>query len=167
MKNWYWFATIGWSSAAVYNTIWAAKWKLGIIPESVTIFRLIPTQGKKQTMNKLDRAYNEFRDWLIRYEKKTGFTINLQTVKFAEENYGEYRDGFLKKIKKVPDDSKMIFDVTPGRKYASALGMAYGWIQKAEHIFYLHLLDSRYLNRPLPEIPIMEYELRDFARRKK
>lgn len=164
MQNRYWFVTIGWSSAAAYNTLWAAKLEHDIIPSNITVFRLIPTEDRERIIAKLDGAYSDFMGWLDRFENEVGVSIEKETIKYAEENYDEYRDGFLQEIKDVPANCEIVIDVTPGRKFVSALGLTYGWYQKAEHVFYLHLLDNQYLNRPLPEIPVMEYELRDFAR---
>jgi translation elongation factor EF-1alpha len=54
-------------------------------------------------------------------------------------------------------------DVTPGRKYMSAIAFQAGIQFEADHVFYLLVESTRYYNHLYPEIPRTGLDLIDFA----
>lgn len=160
----YWFTTIGTNSFAASNTIWAAYHQYKWMISDAFIFRLVPGDERPDQQKRLNEVYNQFTRWIERFGRDIGSDIRIHTIESSENSYREYDQAFIKALKDNADKPRAI-DITPGRKYASARGMAFGIIEKVEHIFYLHLYDDAYLSRPLPEIPSMLYNLQDFARK--
>jgi len=54
-------------------------------------------------------------------------------------------------------------DVTPGRKYMSAIAFQAGFRFEADHVFCLHVESNRFYDLSYPEIPRTAIELIDFA----
>jgi len=54
-------------------------------------------------------------------------------------------------------------DVTPDRKYMSAIAFQAGFRFEADHVFYLHVESNRFYDLSYPEIPRTGIELIDFA----
>ncbi|MDF1541303.1 MAG: hypothetical protein P1Q69_20565 [Candidatus Thorarchaeota archaeon] len=164
MNEGYWYTSIGTSAAAAYNPIWASYLQNLYMPSEVVIFRLLPRNPDDRQIRKLHRTYDEFIRWLERFRNEIKKDISIHPIECIEEDYNSYDKTFINTLKSHSDKSRAI-DITPGRKYASARGMAFGITEKVEHIFYLHLHDNAYLETPLPEIPMMKWTLQDFGRR--
>ncbi len=161
MKNVAWFTTIGTSAPAVYNTIWAAYHEKKLFPEYIWLFRLIPESTNARVKGKIDKSFEEFMKWLDIFAKHTGGDPKLKTPQFNETDYRK----FAKKYRRIFKTNKgipRVIDITPGRKFASAIGLKIGLEVNAASIFYLHLLDSRYLTYSYPEIPRSVLRLVDF-----
>jgi len=60
-------------------------------------------------------------------------------------------------------DRPVAVDVTPGRKYMSAIAFQAGFRFEADHVFYLHVESNRFYDLSYPEIPRTGIELIDFA----
>ncbi len=54
-------------------------------------------------------------------------------------------------------------DITPGRKFMSAIAFATGMRYDADHVFYLYISSTDFFGRPYPEIPRPAAHLYDFA----
>lgn len=54
-------------------------------------------------------------------------------------------------------------DITPGRKFMSAIAFATGMRYEADHVFYLYISSTDYFGRLYPEIPRTAAHLYDFA----
>ncbi|WP_276249168.1 hypothetical protein [Haladaptatus sp. YSMS36] len=54
-------------------------------------------------------------------------------------------------------------DVTPGRKFMSAIAFQVGFKYEADHIFYFHLNTRRRSKKIYPEIPRLDTETIDFT----
>lgn len=59
-------------------------------------------------------------------------------------------------------DGEVAIDITPGRKFMSAIAFAVGMIHDADRVYYFHLKSSDYQGRSYPEIPRTEADLIDF-----
>mgnify|MGYP000271256725 CR=1 FL=1 len=60
-------------------------------------------------------------------------------------------------------DRPVAVDVTPGRKYMSAIAFQAGFRIEADHVFYLHVESNRFYDLSYPEIPRTGIELIDFV----
>ncbi|MGV9206428.1 MAG: hypothetical protein ACOC44_20670, partial [Promethearchaeia archaeon] len=100
-----------------------------------------------------------------RYSDKKFLKNNISTHLLANEDIQHYADN-LKRIieqEKLQDTKKIILDMTPGRKYMSAINVFYG-LQNFDipiQVFYLHLEESRYQDIAFPLTPIIKTELVD------
>lgn len=54
-------------------------------------------------------------------------------------------------------------DITPGRKFMSAIAFAAGMRYDADHVFYLYISSTDYFGRLYPEIPRTATHLYDFT----
>lgn len=60
------------------------------------------------------------------------------------------------------DGGTTAVDVTPGRKFMSAIAFQAGIQFNADHVFYLYLADSQFYGRLYPDVPRPLLELIDF-----
>lgn len=60
-------------------------------------------------------------------------------------------------------DDEVAVDITPGRKFMSAIAFGTGLRYDAEHVFYLYISSTDYFGRQYPEIPRTAAHLYDFA----
>ncbi len=161
MKEGYWFTTIGMSPHAVLNTIWAAYEESRWQPVKIILFRLVPEEAKPGIKSKLDTAYEAFLKWLTVFQESYNLSIQLDTQICVEQDYATFFEKFKDVVKSHTDRPRAI-DITPGRKFASAIGLRIGIAEKVDSIFYLHLLDDTYNNHEYPLIPHPSIRLVDF-----
>lgn len=60
------------------------------------------------------------------------------------------------------DGGTAAVDVTPGRKFMSAIAFQAGIQFEADHVFYLYTVNSRFYGRLYPDVPRPMVELVDF-----
>lgn len=60
-------------------------------------------------------------------------------------------------------ETEVAVDVTPGRKFMSALAFQAGMRFGADHVFYLYLRSDSYYGRLYPELPRTGVDLMDFT----
>ncbi|NJF24399.1 hypothetical protein [Thermococcus sp. Bubb.Bath] len=146
--------TVGTSPQAVLNPLWYLMEVKGWIPDEVYLFwndgvtRHLETAVK--LIKRLSRAY--------------GVDIKLyagEGEKFREEDPVEFREKVSALLKNLKENEyEVVVDITPGRKFMSALllGAAYG--VGVSEVTYLHLSEwTRYIGGLLFEIPIVKQEL--------
>ncbi|MFX1258924.1 MAG: hypothetical protein ACFFAN_13785 [Promethearchaeota archaeon] len=170
-----WISTVGWSTYAVINPLWAyCKYKREF-PQKVI---LIHTDHKKikenvefcrNKINKILKIYSDdidfepiIEDYLIESEHVDVFSNHLEKI---IDNIGN------KDFKQEAEISKfIILDMTPGRKYMSAKIMNIGDKKSSKNIpiqvYYLHLEDMNYLNYPYSMIPAINHDLIDILEEK-
>lgn len=61
------------------------------------------------------------------------------------------------------DDGDVAVDITPGRKFMSAIAFTAGIRYGADHVFYLYLKGSEHYGQSYPDIPHTGVELYDFT----
>lgn len=61
------------------------------------------------------------------------------------------------------DEDEVAVDITPGRKFMSAIAFATGMRYDADHVFYLYISSTDYFGRLYPEIPRTAIHLYDFT----
>ena len=59
-------------------------------------------------------------------------------------------------------DKVAAVDVTPGRKFMSAIAFQAGIKYDAEHVFYLYLPEGQFYGRIFPDVPNRALDLIDF-----
>lgn len=151
------------SPHAVYNTLWMAYLERNWHPVRVTVFRLIPTSTKPGIKERLDTSYQGFEKWFKRFTARYGLKTRLETIHCDEEDYEGYAKMYRKALRNSAGKPRAI-DITPGRKFASAIGMEAGIEENVDSIFYLHLLDDSYTDMPYPQIPRPLIRLVDFKK---
>lgn len=61
------------------------------------------------------------------------------------------------------DEGEVAVDITPGRKYMSAIAFTAGIRYGADHVFYFYLKGSEHYGQIYPDIPTSAVELYDFT----
>lgn len=148
----HWITFIGSSPFAVINTIWAAC-KEDYIPDCLA---LIMDENFSETWG------NIVFQWIHFILQEYGI-IEPQIIKFKvnEIDFHEIKSFYEFYISHFKNKGEVAVDITPGRKYMSAIAMAAGISGNSDHVFYLHLKDTNYQNKPLPLIPIHKCQLID------
>ncbi|MCF2138007.1 MAG: hypothetical protein K9W43_12305 [Candidatus Thorarchaeota archaeon] len=90
-------------------------------------------------------------------------SIRLSVEVCNEIDYSGFAEKFQKEVHAHSNKPRVI-DITPGRKFASAIGLKVGISENVESRFYLHLLDDAYTNRNYPLIPEAFVKFVDFKR---
>lgn len=160
----HWFITIGMSPHAVFNTLWAAYLEHDWHPVKITVFRLTPSSSKLGIRKRLDSSYQVFERWHKRFADRYNLQTDIKAIHCDEEDYATYAKEYRKALRKSADVPRAI-DITPGRKFASAIGMEIGIEENVDSIFYLHLLDDSYTDMHYPQIPRSLVKLVDFKKR--
>jgi len=91
----------------------------------------------------------------------TTATVDTHRLK-AETNYGAIASFFVDSIATGTTDDTVAIDITPGRKFMSAIAFQAGLKHGADHVFYLHLQSTAY-GRCYPDIPRTNVDLVDFT----
>jgi hypothetical protein len=156
-----WISTVGWSPSAVVNPIWAYCKEYEDIPDKVI---LIYTADKIIERN-LNICKRNILEVLKVYKGDNFNEEQIITEKIQNDKLEVYADklSYVIKNEEQLNTNKVILDMTPGRKYMSALNVYYGFNQTVLpiRVFYLHLEKSKYQNVPYPLAPIVKSELID------
>ncbi|WP_462273258.1 hypothetical protein [Methanohalophilus sp.] len=152
----YWLAFIGSSPFAVINTIWAACREEGYVPEHV----------KFLTNNELKEEWKDtIGNWVPTLLEEYGVKDPLySTNKIEETNFNGIHDKYRSIFSEIGENDEVAVDITPGRKYMSAISMEIGLEMGADHVYYMHLSDNRYQNSPYPLIPKHRHTLIDLKK---
>jgi predicted transcriptional regulator len=156
-----WITTVGWSPFAVINPIWAYCKENDECPNKII---LIFTPFKKIKFN-LDICQRYISEILKAYNGKKLNKDSIIIEEIENDNIEIYADRLNKIIERERNlkIDKIILDMTPGRKYMSAINVYYGYNLKDTpiQVFYLHLEESKYQDVPYPLTPIIKNELMD------
>jgi len=146
-----WIATIGTSPFAVINTLWAACKSDKYVPDNV--IWIINTQIHSDIVETV-------KDWtsgiLIAYGVKRPV---INDILVDETDVLGLRDTIYGAIHQSKKMGTIAIDMTPGRKYMSAIAMQSGIAAGADKIYYLFLSDIRYQDTPFALIPTKKQRL--------
>ncbi|AFL96145.1 hypothetical protein CL1_1950 [Thermococcus cleftensis] len=146
--------TVGTSPEAVFNPLWYLVEVHGWVPDAVYLLWndgvREQLEGVKGLIERLSSAY--------------GVGINViagEDLRFSEDNPVEFRERAASLIGSlVSEGHEVIADITPGRKFMSALLLGAAMARGAGEITYLHLEDwRRYAGKLLFEVPMVEQRL--------
>ena len=88
----------------------------------------------------------------------TAHVTDLET----ETDFQGIVDHIRTPIEAANDNTPVAVDVTPGRKFMSAIAFQAGLRFDADHVFYLHLDSDAYFGKLYPDIPCTATDLIDF-----
>ncbi len=156
-----WITTVGWSPFAVINPIWAYCKENDEYPNKIILI-FTPLERIKKNLNICKRYIYEI---LKKYNGKNfnkDFIIHEEIENDNIEIYADRLNRIIEREKNLKTD-KIILDMTPGRKYMSAINVYYGYNLRdiSIQVFYLHLEESKYQDIPFPLTPIIKSELID------
>jgi len=156
-----WITTVGWSPFAVINPIWAYCKENDECPNKIILI-YTPFERIKNNLNICKRYISEI---LKTYNGKQLKEDSIIIEEIENDNIEVYADKLNKIIEREKNlkPDKIILDMTPGRKYMSAINVYYGYNLKDTpiQVFYLHLEESKYQDIHYPLTPIIKNELID------
>ena len=145
-----WITAVGKSPFAVINPIWMSCKSGEFIPERVY---MIWNENVSHQRKLVERGVSII---LKRHGVRDPEIIADKRTKVKENDFTGFKS-LLEMIrdKELERGSEIAVDMTPGRKFMSALLMGLGFGRRTvQRVYYLHLSDERYLNTPLPLIPV-------------
>jgi len=156
-----WITTVGWSPFAVINPIWAYCKENDECPNKIILI-YTPFERIKHSLDICRRYISEIlKTYNGKYLKEDSIIIE----EIENDNIEIYADKLNKIIEreKIRKPDRIILDMTPGRKYMSAINVYYGYNLKDTpiQVFYLHLEESKYQDVPYPLTPVIKNELTD------
>jgi len=132
------------------NPVWAACINGGFVPEKIILI----------TDKRLSARARTITEWLTNIVASYGKPPVIEAVVFDEEDMNAYSDSLVSLLKKELENEVAI-DITPGRKFMSALMLSWGMRLKVPRIFYLHLTDYSFAELPFVAIPFSCQKLRN------
>ncbi len=150
-----WITTVGKSPFAVVNPIWMACREGKFIPDRVYLVWNEDVEGVKQTVERMLGII------LQNYGVPEPEIIADESVKVREDDFNKFKS-VISEIcnRELNEGNEVVIDMTPGRKFMSALAMVLGLLKKIS-VYYLHLTDLSYQNKPLVLIPFSTQKLYD------
>ncbi|WP_257301020.1 TM1812 family CRISPR-associated protein [Haloarchaeobius sp. FL176] len=80
-----------------------------------------------------------------------------------ETDFTSIVDYYRTQVEQSADDDEVAIDVTPGRKFMSAIAFQAGIQFGADHVYYFHRKAGGYYGQFYPEIPRTATDLIDFT----
>lgn len=134
----------GVSKWPVLNSLWAAIYCKGYIPDKVYMF---VTRGREREGEELSRwirilleAYGKMVEPSVIYIQEGDFASSGRKITAVMEQ--ERAEG-----------NEVAIDITPGRKAIISSALLSAWQKQVDHVFYLYLEDMRNSANPYPMIP--------------
>jgi hypothetical protein len=143
-----WITTIGTSPFAVVNPFWAACVLDNYVATRIHLLRSAATESNSA----------QARDWISRILKCYGVIPAFVEHSLDEENMDAFATEFCRVLKSEAG-SNIAIDMTPGRKYMSAIALLAGQKLGANRVYYLHLYDASYQDLPFVLIPFNQVRL--------
>lgn len=139
---------------AVANPL-ATACESGYVPDQIYIL------GNPGLSGYLDRVTSMLERIVVEYGGSTpDITVtNLDGETEFDQIVEHYRAPVLAAQE---TDSTAAVDVTPGRKFMSAIAFQAGIQYNADHVFYLYLSKSQFYGRIFPDVPNQAVDLIDF-----
>lgn len=128
----------------------------GFVPDDIHILEMAAVAQQ------VDRGLADASRTIRAYggaEPDVHFTSIALEVDF--ERIHDHVRAAIEEAKAVGDD--VAVDITPGRKFMSAIAFATGMRYEADHVFYLYISSTDYFGRLYPEIPRTATHLYDFT----
>ncbi|MFA4958020.1 MAG: hypothetical protein WC556_13715 [Candidatus Methanoperedens sp.] len=134
------------------NPLWAACVLDGFIPEKVILI----------TGKNLERKTGSIRTWLTSIIQGYGKEPVFEECMVDEDDINSYSTSFIDLIEKEKGN-EIALDITPGRKFMSAIMMSGGIKMKISRVYYLHLKDYSFVDRPFVIIPLACQKLKNIV----
>lgn len=150
-----WVTVVGRSRFAVINTVWSACIWDSFVPQCVHLV--------KNTL--VEDNVKAVREWV----KKILSVYGVPSPSFEEHDSDEddmnsFADILRNVVQNVVSEgNEVAVDITPGRKFMSAFAMILGQKFRVPKLYYLHLYDPSYVDKPFVLIPFNLQKLVNLA----
>jgi hypothetical protein len=141
---------------AVINPLAAACTEAGYIPSVVHIL------DNPDVREASEQAAALIKDIVVAHggDEPTVEFVTIESERDFEDIVSYHRTSIQTAIE---TDSPVAIDVTPGRKFMSAIAFQAGIQFGADHVYYLYLHSSDYYDRVYPDLPRPGVDLVDFT----
>jgi hypothetical protein len=156
-----WLTTMSTNPEAVVNPL-AAACRDGFVPDALHVLKN-PGVGEQfddfvAMMQETVAAHGEAAD----DDESDAPTVETTSIA-AETDFRAIVEHFRGPIRDADDADRVAVDVTPGRKFMSALAFQSGVQFGADHVFYLYVSNNQFYGRLYPDMPRPASELVDFV----
>ncbi len=148
-----WLTIASPTTEAVVNPLLAAC-EAGYIPDSIQIV------SNPTVEDDIESVVPFLKTAVAEYDGDV--TINLRTIT-EETAFAEIVEFFRDGIQQAGDEELVAVDITPGRKFMSAIAFQAGIQYGADHVFYLLLDSGEFYGQVYPDIPRPAVDLIDFT----
>lgn len=150
-----WVTTASTNVEAVVNSLTAAC-DNGFVPDEIHALSLPTIEAEvEEALTYAERTVEAYGD----------DSPDLVRTKIDEETaFGGIREHVQSAVEAAGDDDEVAVDITPGRKFMSAIAFAAGMGYGADHVYYLYISSTEnYFGRLYPEIPRTATQLYDLT----
>ena len=152
----HWVTTASPTIEAVINPLTAACTEAEYLPDVVRILDNPAVREDSKRAAELIRNIVEAHSG----EEPTVEFVTIDSERDFEDIVAYHRES----IQAATDsDTPVAIDVTPGRKFMSAIAFQAGIQFGADHVYYLYLHSSDYYDRAYPDLPRPGVDLVDFT----
>ncbi|GAB6134929.1 hypothetical protein [Thermococcus prieurii] len=145
--------TVGTSVEAVINPLWYLAEVYSWLPNMVYLL------WNDDVREQLEKA----KELITELSKTYGASVKVvagENLRFNEENPTEFREKAGSLIDSLKSKGyEVVVDITPGRKFMSALLLSAAMSENADEVTYLHLDDLSYTGRLLFDVPMVKQKL--------
>lgn len=150
-----WITTASTNIEAMVNSLNAACDR-GFVPDEL---HLIENPGVTE---EVDRALDLAATIITAYDGAEP-DVHLTSLE-SEVEFDRIHTHVREAIERVHEDGgDVAVDITPGRKFMSAIAFATGLRYDADHVFYFYLDSQKYFGRLYPNMPRSATHLYDFT----
>lgn len=152
----YWITTASPTIEGVVNPLTAACTEAGYVPNVV---RILDNPGVRDDSK---QAADIIREVILAHgaDEPTIEFVTIDSERDFEAIVAFHRDAIEEATQA---EASVAIDVTPGRKFMSAIAFQAGIQFDADHVYYLYLHSSNYYDRVYPDIPKPSVDLVDFT----
>lgn len=149
----YWITTGSTNPEAVANPLAAACTEQAYVPDEI---RLLSNPGVRDHIERTT-------DLLETVVDAHGGAASLDITRLEDEtNFHAIVEHFRSTVEDAEASDTIAFDVTPGRKFMSAIAFQAGFQFDIDHVFYLHVASGALFGRVYPDLPQTATTLYDF-----
>jgi len=150
-----WLTTMSTNLEAVINPL-AAACEDGFVPDELHVLE------NPGVTDQFDDITSMMERVVIEYG---GDAPELSATRLDEEtDFQRIVEHFREPISRLHDDGgTAAVDVTPGRKFMSAIAFQAGMQFEADHVYYLYISNNRFYGRLYPDVPRPMTEFIDFT----
>mgnify|MGYP000509956881 CR=1 FL=1 len=147
-----WVTTASPNVEAMVNSLTAAC-DSGFVPEAIHVLSLSDIEADvEEAITYAERIVTAYG----------GDELTVHRTPIDDETeFGTIRDHVQSAIEGTEEADEIAVDITPGRKFMSAIAFAAGMRYGADRVYYLYISSTDYFGRLYPEIPRTAIQLYD------
>lgn len=151
----YWVTTGSTNPEAVVNPLNAACTEWDYVPDEI---RILGNPGVQEYLNRI----RDLLDAVVRAHG--GDPPRIETTSLEDEtNFDAVVGHFRDAVEECGDEDEVCIDVTPGRKFVSAIAFQAGMQLEVDYLSYLYVTSGKLFGRSYAALPRTGTQLYDFT----